>query len=143
MILPLYSTRVGCKNVPEKSGLNQWNAGGRTRKYGEVYIAVPMLIHKKYPCFFPSRDTFFTLTTPSGQNLRAKLCQDNAKALMSNPNTDLAKWLLQTALRYKEGELATYEKMLELGFDSVVIEKHSDLCFSIDVMPLGSYECFV
>ena len=36
---------------------------------------------------------------------------------MSNPNTDLAKWLLQTALRYKEGELARYEKMLELGFD--------------------------
>ncbi|WP_299546445.1 hypothetical protein [uncultured Helicobacter sp.] len=67
---------------------------------------------------------------------------------MSNPNTDLAKWLLQTALRYKEGELARYEKMLELGFDSVIITKHSQshsarLHFSIDIMPLDSYEKFI
>lgn len=143
VILPLYSMKGGVKNVPEKSGLNQWNAGGRTRKYGEVYIPVPREIHKKYPNFFPPRDEIFTLTTPNKEQLQAKLCQDNAKALMSNPNTDLAKWLLQTALHYKEGELVTYERMLELGFDSVIITKHSQSRFSIDIMPLDSYEKFI
>lgn len=142
VILPLYSTKSGVKNVPKKSGLNQWNARGRTRKYGEVYIPVPREIHKKYPHFFPLREVF-TLTTPNKEHLQAKLCQDNAKALMSNPNTDLAKWLLQTALRYKERELATYERMLELGFDSVIITKQSPLRFSIDIMPLDSYEKFI
>lgn len=143
VILPLYSMKSEIKNVPEKSGLNQWNAGGRTRKYGEVYIPVPREIHKKYPNFFPPRDEIFTLTTPNKENLKAKLCQDNAKALMSNPNTDLAKWLLQTALHYKEGELVTYERMLELGFDSVIITKESQSRFSIDIMPLDSYEKFI
>ncbi|ETD25686.1 NgoFVII family restriction endonuclease [Helicobacter canis] len=143
VILPLYSMKSEIKNVPEKSGLNQWNAGGRTRKYGEVYIPVPREIHKKYPNFFPPRNEIFTLTTPNKENLKAKLCQDNAKALMSNPNTDLAKWLLQTALHYKEGELVTYERMLELGFDSVIITKESQSRFSIDIMPLDSYEKFI
>ena len=143
VILPLYSMKREIKNVPEKSGLNQWNAGGRTRKYGEVYIPVPREIHKKYPNFFPPRNEIFTLTTPNKENLKAKLCQDNAKALMSNPNTDLAKWLLQTALHYKEGELVTYERMLELGFDSVIITKESQSRFSIDIMPLDSYEKFI
>ena len=143
VILPLYSMKSEIKNVPEKSGLNQWNAGGRTRKYGEVYIPVPREIHKKYPNFFLPRNEIFTLTTPNKENLKAKLCQDNAKALMSNPNTDLAKWLLQTALHYKEGELVTYERMLELGFDSVIITKESQSRFSIDIMPLDSYEKFI
>ncbi|STO96467.1 restriction endonuclease [Helicobacter canis] len=143
VVLPLYSIKGGVKNVPEKSGLNQWNAGGRIRKYGEVYIPVPREIHKKYPNFFPPRDEIFTLITPNKEQLQAKLCQDNAKALMSNPNTNLAKWLLQTALHYKEGELATYERMLELGFDSVIITKESQSHFSIDIMPLDSYEKFI
>lgn len=143
VILPLYSTKGKEKIVPEKSGLNQWNAGGRKRKYGEVYIPVPREIHKQYPRFFPPRDTIFTLTTPNKQNLKAKLCQDNAKALMSNPNDALANWLLQSALRCKEGELAKYEKMRELGFDCVIIEKHSPLNFSIDIRPLESYEKFI
>lgn len=62
---------------------------------------------------------------------------------MSNPNTDLAKWLLQTALRYKERELVSYERMRDLGFDSVIIVKQSQSHFSIDIMPLDSYERFI
>ena len=57
VILPLYSTRSvikgGEKYVPQHSGLNQWNAGGRERKSGEVYIPVPWDIHKRYGDFFP------------------------------------------------------------------------------------------
>lgn len=143
VILPLYSTKSGEKIIPEKSGLNQWNAGGRKRKYGEVYIPVPIKIHQLYPNFFPSRDTPFTLKTPLNENLQVKLCQDNSKALMSNPNDDLSNWILKKVLRLQEGKLATYEKMQNLGFDCVIIEKKQNLEYSIDIMPLGSYEKFI
>ncbi|WP_286006191.1 restriction endonuclease PLD domain-containing protein [Campylobacter avium] len=142
VVLPLYSDRGGYKNVPAKSGLNQWNAGGRKRSYGEVYIPVPMFIHKTYPNFFPSRDTPFTLITPDNEKLSVKLCQDNSKALMSNPNTALATWLLGKVLRLKEGELATYERMQILGFDSVFINKLDFKTYSIDIASLDSYENF-
>lgn len=143
IILPLYSTKSGEKIVPKKSGLNQWNAGGRKRKYGEVYIPVPIKIHQLYPNFFPSRDTPFTLKTPLNENLQVKLCQDNSKALMSNPNDDLSNWILKKVLRLQEREIATYEKMQNLGFDCVIIEKKQNLEYSIDIMPLGSYEKFI
>ena len=141
VVLPLYSTKDSHKIVPEKSGLNQWNALGRKRSYGEVYIPVPRFIHEYCPQFFPPRDRVFALKTPLGESLNAKICQDGGKALMSNPNTALAKWLLHAALRLKEGELATYEQMQNLGFDSVVIFKNNDI-FSIDIRGLGSYEKF-
>ncbi|TQR47424.1 restriction endonuclease, partial [Campylobacter troglodytis] len=147
VILPLFSLKGG-KNVPLKSGLNQWNAGGRKRKIDEVYISVPIEIHKLYPKFFPPRQQEFALKTPLGEILSAKICQNNktnpyGKALMSNPNSALAKWLLRGILRLKEGELATLERLENLGFDSVIIEKISQNEFSIDIMPLNSYEKFI
>ena len=142
VILPLFSLKGG-KNVPLKSGLNQWNAGGRKRDLNEIYIPVPIEIHKLYPEFFPPRDTCFTLKTPLNENLNAKICQENGKALMSNPNSALAKWLLRGILRLKESELATLERLENLGFDSVIIEKISQNEFSIDIMPLNSYEKFI
>lgn len=143
VILPLYSTRGGFKNVPEKSGLNQWRAGGRKRSYGEVYILVPMILRKLYPSFFPPKDTSFTLITPNNEKLSVKLYQDNAKAIMSNPNTALANWLLKTALSLQEKEMATYQRMRDLGFDCVIITKLDSRTFSIDIMPLDSYEGFI
>lgn len=107
-----------------------------------MYIPVPMFIHKNYPSFFPSRDTPFTLITPSDEKLCVKLCQDNSKALMSNPNTALSTWLLRKVLRLKEGELATYERLENLGFDSVIITKLDSKTYSIDILPLDSYEDF-
>ena len=142
VILPLYSTK-GVKNVPTKSGLNQWNAGGRKRDFSEVYIPVPKEIHNFYPHFFPPRDKPFILQTPLGENLSAKLCQDSAKALMSNPNSALSNWLLRKILQLKKGELATLEKLENLGFDSVIIEKQCDLHYRIDIMPLDSYQKFI
>ena len=146
VILPLFSLKGG-KNVPTKSGLNQWNANGRTRDFDEVYIPVPKEIHNLYPHFFPPRDTPFILQTPLGENLSAKLCQDNAKALMSNPNSALANWLLRKILRLKQGELATLETLENLGFDSVIVEKQNRLrgekIYSIDIMPLDSYQRFI
>ena len=146
VILPLYSTK-GVKNVPTKSGLNQWNASGRERNFDEVYIPVPKEIHNLYPHFFPARDEPFVLQTPLGENLSAKLCQDNAKALMSNPNSALANWLLRKILKLKQGELATLETLENLGFDSVVVEKQESLqgekVYRIDIMPLDSYQKFI
>ena len=59
VVLPLYSIRGKTRQVPEKSGLNQWNAGGRARDFGEVYIPIPMQIHHLHPEFFPGRDVEF------------------------------------------------------------------------------------
>ena len=61
---------------------------------------------------------------------------------MTNPNKALADWLLRRVLKLREGELATIEKLNELGFDSVMIEKDSFGNFKIDKAKLGAYEEF-
>ncbi len=126
----------------KKSGLNQWNAGGRKRDSGEIYIPVPAELHKKYPNFFPKRDEDFNLQIPTGEIFSAKLCQENSKALMTNPNKALSDWLLRKVLQLKEGELATIEKLDELGFDSVIITKTDKQNFKIDIMKTNTYNEF-
>lgn len=143
VILPMYGIHEKQKFVFKKSGLNQWNAGGRKRNMGEVYIPVPIEIHKKYPDFFPSRDEEFSLQIPTGEIFKAKLCQENAKALMTNPNKALSDWLLRKLFQLEEGKLATYERLNLLGFDSVIVTKDSDGNFSIDKSALDSYERFI
>lgn len=53
----------------------------------------------------------FNLITPDGKILNAKVCQEHSKALMSNPNSTLANWLLRQLLNLKEGEIATKERL--------------------------------
>jgi hypothetical protein len=139
VILPLYGIQKKEKHIFEKSGLNQWNANGRKRDFGEVYIPIPAELHKKYPNFFPSRDEEFNLQIPTGEVFNAKLCQENSKALMTNPNNALSDWLLRKVLQLKEGELATIEKLDMLGFDSVIITKTDNLNFKIDIMKTNTY----
>lgn len=122
VVLPLYSTQKGI-NVPEKSGLNQWNAAGRKRDENEIYIPVPAKIHKEYPDFFPTREEPFELQLPHGESLSAKICQQGGKALMSNPNSALGEWILRKVLKKKPGELVTMEDLNRFGVDSVYIEK--------------------
>lgn len=143
VILPLYGFKNREKFVFEKSGLNQWNAGGRKRDNGEVYIPIPAEIHKLFPNFFPKRDKLFELKIPTGEIFSAKVCQDNSKALMTNPNKALSDWLLRKVFQVQEGELLTIEKMNELGFDSVIIYKDDNGIFQIDKAKLGSYEQFI
>ena len=147
VILPLYSydknKNENKKYVPEKSGLNQWNAGGRVRKYGEVYIPIPAEIRKLKIGFFPERDKIFNLEIPSGIKLKAKICQDNGKALMTNPNIALANWLLKDVLQLKERELLTYKKLEIIGIDSVKIEKINNENYKIYFSKIGSYEKFI
>ncbi len=123
VILPLYSfSKAKGSYVPEKSGLNQFNAGGRKRNELEVYIPVPKAIHNNYPNFFPKRDTPFSLLLPDGNALSAKICQDGGKALMSNPNKDLGEWLLRKVLKKKAWDIVTMYDLDRLGFDSVCVE---------------------
>lgn len=139
--LPLFSD-MGERNVPQKSGLNQWNAAGRQRNVNEVYIYIPPWIHRKFPRFFPPRNESFDLLLPNGQNLNAKVCQANDKALMSNPNAALGKWILRQVMGLKERELLTYERLEELGLDSVVVYKESKGKYTIDFTTIGSYDVF-
>jgi len=142
VILPLYGIKNKQKFVFEKSGLNQWNASGRKRDLGEVYIPIPSEIHKQFPNFFPKRDKPFSLEIPTGEIFVAKVCQDNSKALMTNPNKSLSDWLLRKVFQLKEGELLNYEKMNVLGFDSVIITKDAGN-YKIDKGKLDSYENFI
>ncbi|MBW4863132.1 MAG: NgoFVII family restriction endonuclease [Paeniclostridium sp.] len=142
VFLPLYSVKKGTKYVPDKSGLNQWNAGGRKRDVNEVYIPIPAWIHRKFEGFFPDRDIVFDLILPDKNKLNAKVCQDGGKALMSNPNLDLGKWILRQVMNLDEGELLTYEKLEDLGLDSVVIYKENNSTYSINFTRVGAFEQF-
>lgn len=143
VILPLYGRHHKKKFVYERSGLNQWNADGRPRDPGEVYIPIPAIIHQQFPHFFPPRDQKFNLKVPTKEILRAKVCQANSKALMTDPNKALSDWLLRRVLRLDEGELATMEQLDELGFDSVLITKENADNYSIDIMPTNAFEKFI
>jgi len=135
--LPLYGRN---KIVSERSGLNQWNASGRVRHSDEIYIPIPSKVHQYSPTFFPPRDTVFNLHLPSGEILNVKVCQDNSKALMSNPNKALGKWLLRDILGLREGELLTYEKLQIIGIDSIRIDKIDNENFKINFVSSGSFE---
>ena len=143
VILPLYSTEKQQKIVHTKSGLNQWNAGGRFRNKGEVYIPVPSIIHKINSNFFPPRDISFQLEVPTGEKLNAKLCQENSKALMTNPNNALSGWILREVLKIKEGEVLEYSKLEKIGLDSVKITKIGKNYFKINFSGLDSFENFL
>lgn len=159
LCLRLYSTNSkGKKFIPEKSGLNQWNGARKTYKTdpetGERYVAKitprnPNELYIPYPVedrlrkdFFPPRDTAFNLRLPNGQWISAKVCQADGKAIMSNPNEDLGKWLLRDVFRLPEGTKLTYDLLQVLGVDSVIFTKLSNGEYSVDFAELDTYETF-
>lgn len=143
IILPLYAPSLN--EVPEKSGLNQWNASGRERHPDEVYIPIPIWIHRVFEGFFPPRDEPFTLALPGGESLSVKVCQDNSKALMSNPNKALGEWLLRDVLQLQPGQLLTRQWLDDIGVDAVRISKHTHqegADYRIDFCATGTYTDF-
>lgn len=141
VVLPLYSIRHDKRYVPQKSGLNQWNASGRTRSHDEVYIPIPIRIHNMHPTFFPERFVEFKLRLPDGKTiLSAKVCQDNGKALMTNPNSALGEWILRKVLKVPKGELVTYGLLDDLGINSIILYKNSEFDYSIDFTNCDIYE---
>ena len=138
--LPLYGKN---KKVYSNSGLNQWNANGRVRNPDEVYIPIPVSVHRKAPLFFPDRDSPFNLKLPTGDILQVKVCQSSNKALMSYHNKELGKWILRDVLSLIEGELLTYEKLQILGIDSVRIDKIDSMNYEINFASLDSFENYI
>jgi hypothetical protein len=158
VILPLYSTRnKDKKEVAEKSGLNQWNAGGRKRDPNEVYIPVPAKIHHLYPNFFPpieSDKNHFNLQLPNGKIFEASMCQtaeieingkkiNKGKGLMTKSNKGLGDWILRKALQLRENELVTIEMLDNLDYDSVIIIKEDENNYKVDIMKTNSFEGFI
>ena len=141
--LRLYSTKPnGTKFVAQKSGLNQWNAGGRKRDMNEIYIPFPAEDRERYAGFFPNRDQPFELLLPDGTLISAKVCQQDNKAIMSNPNKVLGEWLLRKVFELPEKTLLTYEMLEVFGIDCVVFTKLGNLRYSVDFAELGTYEKF-
>lgn len=155
VVLPLYSTRSGTKEVPAKSGLNQWNASGRPRKFGEAYIPVPIDIHKYCKDFFPLGKRFNLYLPNTKEPADASLCQADYKALMTKPNDELCKWIFKVidskfsnSMYNKAPSRApfTYSDLEAAGFDAVRVTKVKNpnrLGFEIQFEPLGAYEDFL
>lgn len=154
VILPLFSTRFN--DVAEKSGLNQWNAGGRNRHANEVYIPVPSDIHKYFPNFFPPNEKGinFNLHLPNAKILKASMCQDyyktingeninKGKGLMSNPNKELGQWILRDILKIPENTIVTLQMLQDAGIDSVEVRKIDNENYEIDFKKLNSYYEFI
>ena len=155
VVLPLYSPSSG--EVPEKSGINQWNAGGRVRKFGEAYISIPQVIHRRFPDFFPSRDVKFPLMLPNSHVPQSgKVCQDGSKALMTDPNNELGIWLVSVldpsipisdfSLPPKREQPFSYDDLIAIGKDSVKVKKigtGSAISYAIEFAALDSYEEFI
>lgn len=140
--LRLYSTRKGKKVVFGKSGLNQWNADGRPRNANEIYIPFPSKDRANNANFFPPREQPFNLTLPDGKVISAKVCQEDGKAIMSNPNNVLGEWLLRDVFELPEGTIVTYEMLEIFGIDNVIFTKESELNYNVDFAEIGTYEKF-
>lgn len=152
--LPLYSYKDNKPFVYEKSGLNQWNAAPRRKrnKYGEleaegkkrdineVYIPFNEPVRSYKQDFFPPLEQAFTLNLPNGKFVVAKLCQEKGKGLMTNPNNALGEWLLRDVLNLQDNEVLTYEKLEEIGIDTVQINKFEDGTYEINFRELGTFE---
>lgn len=143
VILPLYSTKSGQKICFSKSSMNQSNAAGRERDPYEVYIPIPVEIRDSFPYFFPE-DSFELKTKNGNKSFNVKTCQENHKALMSNPNSDLGKWIFsQLGLaKNNPSDIINYTQLEATGYDSVKIE-NIDGNYYISLMPVGSYENFI
>ena len=163
VVLPLYSLKGGIPIIHERSGVNQWNARGRERKFGEAYVQIPSAIHHWCPGFFPSRDTTFQLLLPnSKKSVPAKVCQSGSKALMTKPNALLGKWLIGSIISHVVQERLsfdakmdpenpihdpiTYEDLQRIGKDCVKVFRHkkgSKYEYAIEFAAIGEYEDFI
>ena len=102
------------------------------------FVILPLYSYDKNKKYVPEKSGL-----NSGIKLKAKICQDNGKALMTNPNIALANWLLKDVLQLKERELLTYKKLEIIGIDSVKIEKIDNENYKIYFSKIGSYENFL
>ena len=118
----------------------------------EAYIPIPAEIWKRHPKFFPGIGVEFKLRLPNAPTSlsSAKACQQGGKALMTNPNDDLCKWLfelidgglLQAKQRFASSRPYTYEDLSRIGFDAVRITKYEDF-YELQLDYFGAYDDFL
>jgi hypothetical protein len=141
--LPLYSEKKGVLYVPAKSGLNNGRAAGRPRNPKETYIPIPAWIHRAFPEFFPQRTVSFQLvTTDPMKRMKAKVCQDGRKALMSDPNHELLDGVFRRL--GDKGRPISIDDLYLAGFDSVKLTRLSlaPLTYRMELAPVDSFEKF-
>jgi hypothetical protein len=142
VVLPLFSTGARGKYVPERSGLNQWNAKGRKRSPDEIYVLIPSWLREKIPAFLPKNGSEFSVVRPDARSMRCKACQQGGKALMSIPNRALGTFILRDALSIKPGKIVTCDDLLKAGIDGIRLSKISNKTFALEVAKVGEYEKF-
>ena len=74
--------------------------------------------------------------------MKEDLRRQEGKAIMSNPNKALGKWLLRNVFNLSEGECVTYDQLKVFGVDSVMFTRLNDGKYRIDFCELGTYEKF-
>ena len=109
----------------------------------EIYIPFPAKDRARYAGFFPNRNQAFELLLPDGTEISAKICQQDNKAIMSNPNKVLGEWLLRKIFELPAKTIVTYEMLEGFGIDCVVFKKLGELRYSIDFAEIGTYEKFI
>ena len=155
IVLPLYSDERDGPVVYEKSSFNASLAKSKQkgsnvpRPAYEAYLGIPKYIHKLKPNFFGfnalndderNGREGFTLDLPSGKSITARVTQEYGKALQTNPQSILGKWILHDIFGLSEYEMLTLERLKEVAVDSVIITRLAENHFKIDIAPYLGYE---
>lgn len=160
LYLPLFSDRD--KKVQEKSGLNTFFTKPKTkgskkaRDFYEAYISIPKFIWNENPYWLGNsinltdsksyenkingkKSIQIMLHLPDGNTMKAIICQQGFKALQTNPQNILGKWLIRDILgfdREQESEnhepihQITMEDLEKIGIGSVKIWHEFDQDYS-------------
>lgn len=173
--LPLYSYRK--KEVLESSGLNAWNGKPKSkdsqtvRPKGEAYIPIPKILWEKCPTWFDKnvdmrdydgykkktgKNSYtFKLHMPDGKVFDALVGQAGFKALQTNPQSVLGKWILDVIgidnpqrERYDKPaeKVVTMDLLWKKGFDSVKLwheDPNNPQDVWIDFADIGAFERFM
>lgn len=112
---------------------------------GELYIPIPKSknFHLEHPNFFcegtgiliqnekgawTCKDNSFILTCePSGKEIECHIVQDSGKGIQSKEHQDiLGEWIIRDVFQLEEHEPLTYERLEELGINSIRLDKMND-----------------
>ena len=112
-----------------------------------MYIPIPSWIHKVKGDFFnyntkDYKTDSFDVVLPTGNILNMRVCQAGGKALMSNPNNLLGKWILRDVLNLNVGTLVTRELLDIIGIDSIKLTKIATNKYQMQFLKTGSFETF-
>ena len=71
------------------------------------------------------------------------VCQTDGKALMSNPNKALGKWILRDVLEIPYNTIVTYDMLLERNIDAISFKKLPDGTYKLDFEEIGTLDRFI